>query len=247
VNIWNNKESSALSARLCELCVLTCRLRRKDRKGDAKCATLFISTSKILCVLRGTLRSRGAKKLRRRLREKVVHVHRIFQLESTMIKLDDIKIRTELKPGDIGYVIYLHGLLYKNEFGYGIEFETYVAEGLLEFYREYDQQKDRVWICEHENKIVGFLLLMHRGEAAQLRYFILQPEYRGIGLGNKLMSLYMAFLKKKRYKYTYLLTTAELTTSAHLYKKFGFALTEEKPSNAFGKPVVQQRYDLRLE
>ena len=137
--------------------------------------------------------------------------------------------------------------MYKNEYGYGIEFETYVAEGLVEFYRQYDPQKDRVWICEHENKIVGFLLLMHRGEAAQLRYFILQPEYRGIDLGNKLMTLYMEFLKEKKYKSTYLLTTDELPASTHLYKKFGFRLTEEKPSNAFGKPVVQQRYDLTFE
>jgi len=159
----------------------------------------------------------------------------------------DIQIRTELKPGDVGYVIYLHGLLYKNEYGYGIEFETYVAEGLVEFYRLYDPQKDRVWICEHDNKMVGFLLLMHRGDAAQLRYFILQPEYRGIGLGNKLMDLYMDFLKEKKYKSTYLLTTDELLASAHLYKKFGFKLTEEKLSSAFGKPVMQQRYDQTLE
>jgi peptidyl-dipeptidase Dcp len=163
------------------------------------------------------------------------------------IKVDDITIRTELKPGDIGYVIYLHGLLYKKEYDYGIEFETYVAAGLVEFYQQYDPQKDRVWICEHENKIVGFLLLMHRAETAQLRYFILEPAYRGIGLGHKLMTLYVAFLKEKNYESSYLLTTDELPASAHLYKKFGFNLTEEKPSNAFGKPVIQQRYDLIVE
>src|SRR5690349_7641993 len=86
------------------------------------------------------------------------------------IKLTDITIRTELRPGDIGYVIYMHGHLYKTEYNYGIEFETYVAAGLAEFYQQYDREKDRVWICEHKNKIVGFLLLMHRGDAAQLRY-----------------------------------------------------------------------------
>ena len=163
------------------------------------------------------------------------------------IKLEDIKIRTDLKPGDIGYVIYLHGHFYKKEFDYGIEFETYVASGLAEFYQHYDKQKDRVWICEHEDKIVGFLLLMHRGDAAQLRYFILEPAYRGIGLGNKLLKLYMDFLKEKNYKSSYLLTTDELPASAHLYKKFGFRLTEEKRSNAFGKAVVQQRYELKLD
>ena len=162
------------------------------------------------------------------------------------IRPEEIEIRTELRPGDIGYVIYMHGHLYKKEYNYGIEFETYVAAGLVEFYKQYDPQKDRVWICEHKNKMVGFLLSMHRGDAAQLRYFILQPGCRGIGLGNKLMNLYIDHLKQRNYKTAFLWTTDELPISAHLYQKFGFKLTEQKPSTAFGKPVNEQRYDLVL-
>ena len=88
------------------------------------------------------------------------------------IKLEDVSIRTELRPGDIGYVIHMHGDLYKKECNYGIEFETYVAKGLAEFSEQYKTGKDCVWICEHENKVIGFLALVHRGEAAQLRYFL---------------------------------------------------------------------------
>lgn len=88
---------------------------------------------------------------------------------------------------------------------------------------------------------------MHRGDAAQLRYFILEPNYRGFGLGNKLMNLFMEFLKDKNYRSSYLLTTDGLPASAHLYNKFGFKLTNERPSNAFGKPVTEQRYELILE
>lgn len=162
------------------------------------------------------------------------------------INPNDVHIRTVLQPGDIGYVIYLHGALYRKEYQYGIAFETYVAAGLLEFYQQYDPTKDRVWICEHNSSIVGFLLLMHRGEAAQLRYFILAPEYRGIGLGNRLMELYMAFLKQTGYASSYLWTTSELPAAISLYKKYGFVLTDEKPSDAFGKPVIEQRYELVL-
>src|SRR5574341_894183 len=97
------------------------------------------------------------------------------------VLLDDISIRTELRPGDIGYVIYLHGALYGAEYGYGIQFENYVAKGLCEFYEKYDPVRNRVWICEHNNRIIGFLLLMDRGQVAQLRYFLIEPEYRGIG------------------------------------------------------------------
>jgi hypothetical protein len=89
-------------------------------------------------------------------------------------KLEDITIRTHISPGDIGFVIHRHGKLYHTEYGYGVSFEAYVGAGLYEFYMNYDPRVDRVWICEHQDKIVGFLLLMHRANnTAQLRYFIL--------------------------------------------------------------------------
>jgi GNAT superfamily N-acetyltransferase len=113
---------------------------------------------------------------------------------SNVIKFNDIEIRTELKPGDIGYITYLHGLLYSEEYNYGISFESYVAAGFHEFYQQYNPEKDKVWVCEDKNIIIGFLLVMHRSaDTAQLRYFILAPPYRGIGLGKRLMELYMDF------------------------------------------------------
>jgi ribosomal protein S18 acetylase RimI-like enzyme len=164
------------------------------------------------------------------------------------LKYQNIAIRTGLRPGDLGYATYRHGRIYSRENGYSIAFEAYVASGLADFYFSYDPEQDRVWICEDQNKIVGFLLLMHRGgAAAQLRYFYLEPEYRGIGLGNKLMQLFMDFLREKGYKSAYLWTTNEQTAAAALYEKYGFRLTEEKDSNAFGKPLVEQRFDFKFE
>jgi peptidyl-dipeptidase Dcp len=168
-------------------------------------------------------------------------------MTSVSYTLSDITIRTDLKPGDLGYVIYRHGKLYDEEYHYGITFETYVALGMHEFYRNYNSEKDRVWICEHKETIIGFVLLMHReNNAAQLRYFYIEPEYRGIGLGKKLMDLYMNFLKENGYQSSYLWTTHELYSAASLYKRHGFTLTEEKRSTAFGKELIEQRYDLQL-
>ncbi len=161
--------------------------------------------------------------------------------------LEDIHIRNEILPGDLGYVIHLHGKLYAAEYQYGVQFEMYVAAGMHEFYENYDPAKDRVWICEHAGRIIGFLLLMHRAhEAAQLRYFLIDPAYRGIGLGRKLMELYMEFLRRCGYTSSYLWTTHELTAAASLYKRCGFRLTEEKESVAFGKPLKEQRYELTV-
>jgi len=162
------------------------------------------------------------------------------------VALDEISIRTELRPGDLGFVIYLHGTLYSREYNYGLQFESYVAKGLCEFYEKYEPKRSRVWVCEDDYRMIGFLLLMDRGQAAQLRYFLIEPEYRGIGLGSKLLNLYMDFLYECGYKESYLWTTHELSTAAALYRRLGFKLTEEKESNSFGKPLKEQRYDLIL-
>ena len=163
------------------------------------------------------------------------------------VELEDIVIRNELVPGDLGYVIYLHGWLYGREYGYGIQFEAYVAKGLHEFYENYDAHRDRVWVCEHDDQIIGFLLLIHReDDSAQLRYFLIRPEYRGIGLGKHLMERFMNFLTKRHYHSAFLWTTHELDAAASLYKRHGFVITSEKQSTAFGKPLREQRYDLKL-
>jgi N-acetylglutamate synthase-like GNAT family acetyltransferase len=159
--------------------------------------------------------------------------------------LSEVRIRTKLCPGDIGYITYMHGVLYSEEFKFGIGFEAYVAAGLAEFQKNYDPTRSRVWMCEYKNRIVGALVLVDRGSSAQLRYFIIDPVCRGIGLGKKLMKLFMNFVHKCGYPHVYLLTTDGLPASAHLYTSQGFKLTEEKPgSPIFGRPVQEQRYDL---
>jgi peptidyl-dipeptidase Dcp len=162
------------------------------------------------------------------------------------VSLGDISIRTELRPGDIGYVTFMHGRLYHQEYNYGLQFESYVAKGLCEFYDKYNPERNRIWACEDTGRMIGFLLLMDRGQAAQLRYFLIEPEYRGIGLGAKLLNSYVDFLRECGYRKSYLWTTHELTVAAALYTRLGFILTEQKESANFGKPLIEQRYDLAL-
>src|SRR5690606_34303229 len=77
------------------------------------------------------------------------------------ITLSAITIRTALEPGDMGYIIHMHGRIYKEEYGYGTGFESYVAKGFSEFYEHYDPEKDGIWIAEHNGGIIGHVLLMH--------------------------------------------------------------------------------------
>lgn len=157
--------------------------------------------------------------------------------------MDSPTIRNTLLPGDLGQVAYLHGKIYAEEQGFAQDFEAYVMESLLEFYRQYDPEIDRVWVVEKNGRMAGFMLLMHRPEnRAQLRYFILEKDYRGTGLGRLLMKEWFDFFHQKGYAGAYLYTTSGLDPAVHLYEAFGFRKVSEKPSGDFGVPLHEILY-----
>ncbi len=164
-----------------------------------------------------------------------------------MASLSEITIRTELRPGDIGTITALHGEIYAAEYDWGVGFEAYVAEGLAELYEHCGCDRSRIWIAEDELGIVGCIALVDRGDAAQLRYYLVVPEYRGIGLGKKLMDLFMDHCRECGYRSAYLWTTSDLESAAGLYSKYGFQLIEKKSSTAFGTAVEELRYELSLK
>lgn len=157
-----------------------------------------------------------------------------------------VVIRDAFASGDIGTLTRMHGELYRREFGYGVMFEAYCAQGIAEFALAFDANRDRVWLCDDGGTLVGSLMLAHRdGGVAQLRFFLVAPSYRGQGLGGRLMTHYMDALGSLGYARSYLWTTDDLHAAASLYTRHGFKLIESVPSTRFGKPLLEQRYELR--
>ena len=159
--------------------------------------------------------------------------------------LKRITIRTELFPGDIGTVIKLHGEVYRNEFNFEEGFEFYVARALGEMYSD-DFSRHRFWIAEDDQRIVGFIALMHRSEAAQLRFFIVHRDYRGIGLGKHLFNHFLDYLHNNDYRKCYLWSTDCLPAAISLYESQGFKLVEKREDTSFGSPLVELKYELKL-
>ncbi len=159
-----------------------------------------------------------------------------------------VAVRTEFRAeSDVAAVIALHDTVYRREFAFGGDaFTHYVREGLREFVAQYDKTKDCVWLCEINGELVGSLFLMNRGQAAQLRYFLLRSDVRGLGLGKQLMHLFMRALREKGYDSAYLWTVKGLSEATRLYKQHGFQLTQENHTATFGVPLTEQRYDLIL-
>jgi len=150
--------------------------------------------------------------------------------------------------GDGGYVIFLHGILYSEEYGLDSSFEAQVGQEITEFLSQFDPQWDGFWVVEAGGRVVGAIVIFHRSrESAQLRWFIVCPPYRGLGLGRKLMTCAIDFCRAKRYKKVFLWTFDELHAAMHLYRSFGFRRTEAKTHPCWGRNLTEERYDLDLQ
>ncbi|WJS96769.1 bifunctional helix-turn-helix transcriptional regulator/GNAT family N-acetyltransferase [Flavobacterium johnsoniae] len=159
----------------------------------------------------------------------------------------DISYRHEIKPGDIGYIIYLHGFIYGNESNFSSDFEKYVIKTFYNFLENYSPENDRIWIAEYNNKIVGCIAIQHQAETeAQLRWFLLDPSFRGLGIGKKLLTDAVDFCKDKKFKNVFLLTTSLQDKALQMYKMAGFELTESTEVKEWGKTFNEERYDLKL-
>ncbi|WP_145665819.1 bifunctional helix-turn-helix transcriptional regulator/GNAT family N-acetyltransferase [Chitinophaga polysaccharea] len=159
----------------------------------------------------------------------------------------DIHIRYNLLPGDVGYLIYLHGHLYARECGYNLEFESYVCKTFYEFLPTYNPAKDRMFIATANNQMVGAVAILGSSRhLAQLRWFLIHPDYRGKGLGKRLLQEALDFCREKDYQKVYLMTTSMQEAAISLYKKAGFRKTGEKHLQLWGQQLYEQRYDMDL-
>jgi GNAT superfamily N-acetyltransferase len=159
----------------------------------------------------------------------------------------NIVFRHELKPGDAGNLIHLHGILYDTEYGYDNTFEAYVARGLADFIQSYNPARERIWLAENDGKIIGSIAIVKfTEEEAQLRWYLLYPDYRGKGLGKRLLGEAIKFCRDRNYKRIFLKTTSDLKAAAHLYMNAGFVKTQEESHENFGKFITEERYDMTM-
>lgn len=176
-----------------------------------------------------------------------------------------ISVRHDLRAGDLGAVVSLHGVVYAAEQGFDATFEAYVAGPLAEFVRTRGP-RERLWIAERGDRLVGCIAIVgagprgalnHAGEGdasasevggtAQLRWFLVAPEARGAGLGRRLLGDAVAFARTCGYRSIQLWTVSALKTAAALYRAAGFEKVEEKPGRMWGVDVVEERFELRLD
>jgi GNAT superfamily N-acetyltransferase len=176
------------------------------------------------------------------------NIYNVNRLETIYVDPENrVTVRAGLKPGDIGYITYLHGVVYDEEYGLDVTFEPYVAMPLAEFALNQGNPRQRIWVVERYGVVCGSAAIVeHSREEAQFRWLLLSRDARGIGLGSRLVDWALAFCIEQGYRSVFLWTFSELEAAAHLYRRHGFTLTEEKTHTIWGRTLTEQRYDLRL-
>ena len=147
-------------------------------------------------------------------------------------------------PGDLGYVVESHGRLYHQEYGFDAGFEGYVIDGLHEFLRA-DPEDRLLLVAEAGARPVGTVGVMPRPDGPwQVRWFLVEPEYRSQGLGRTLFCAAMDFARGQGAPGLHLWTLDMLAPARRLYQSLGFTLAETKPGSMGGLPMTEERWEL---
>lgn len=166
-------------------------------------------------------------------------------------KLSDANDVITIRPftqSDIEYVISRHKTLYYAERHLSEVFSAYVDEIVYKFAADFDSRTDCLNILECNGTPAGSIAIIksEEEETAQLRFFMLEPEMRRRGYGNRLMDLALDFCQEKGYRKVFLLTITAQTIARHIYEQHGFCRTWSRDKSEWGDGVIEERWDKEL-
>jgi DNA-binding MarR family transcriptional regulator/GNAT superfamily N-acetyltransferase len=152
------------------------------------------------------------------------------------------------QPGDMGWVVHRHGVLYAQEYGYDEQFEALVAEIVAKFIQHFDPKRERCWMAEKDGEIVGSVFLVKKSKTvAKLRLLLVEPSARGLGIGKRLVDECIRFARQVGYQKMVLWTQSELPAARHVYQQAGFRLLQQTPHRSWGRDeLVSETWEMKL-
>jgi GNAT superfamily N-acetyltransferase len=156
-------------------------------------------------------------------------------------------VRALGRPGDLGWVVMAHGEVYAAEYGWDVSFEELVARIVADYAEKRDPEREAAWIAEVDGQRAGCVFCVAAGErTAQLRILLVDPAFRGHGLGARLVGACLEFAAGAGYDRITLWTNDVLTSARRIYQAAGFTLDDEAPHHSFGADLIGQNWSRKL-
>jgi GNAT superfamily N-acetyltransferase len=153
-------------------------------------------------------------------------------------------------PGVIGKITELHGVYYNENWRFDISFEAQVGRELSEFLRYFRDGRDFFQTARAGNRFAGSIAIDGKeagSKGARLRWFIVPPEFQGLGIGRRLLRKAVEFCREAGYDRTILWTFKGLDRARSLYESVGFRIAEEHEILQWGNSITEQLYALDLK
>jgi DNA-binding MarR family transcriptional regulator/ribosomal protein S18 acetylase RimI-like enzyme len=216
------------------------RLLRLTPDGEAAASLLDQRSREEIGEMLGNLSEQDQNRL-------IQAMNTIEQLLGEGLKYSEPYVLRQHEPGDMGWIVHMHGRLYAEEYGWDERFEALVAQICSDFINRYNPDRERCWIAEMDGQIVGSVMVVQESdEAAKLRLLLVDPRARGLGLGKRLVDECVRFARRKGYKKLVLWTNHVLVQARNIYQKAGFVLVKQEPHRSFGPELIGETWELSL-
>lgn len=152
-------------------------------------------------------------------------------------------------PGVIGKVTELHAVYYHTHWNFDISFETQVGRELSAFFVNFRKTRDGFWSVLAGGEFAGAVAVdgqLADSQGARLRWFIVEPQHQGLGIGKQLLAKAVAFSQKAGHPKLFLWTFQGLDPARKLYEAAGFKLAEEHAVNQWGQRINEQRFEIKF-
>ncbi|MBM0169971.1 bifunctional helix-turn-helix transcriptional regulator/GNAT family N-acetyltransferase [Altererythrobacter sp. C41] len=151
------------------------------------------------------------------------------------------------RTGDMGLITARQSILYHEGYGWGRGMEALIGEITAAFLRDFKSGREQCWIAEREGRMLGSVFLVEEdAETARLRLLYVEPEARGMGVGQALVKQCTAFAREAGYRRIVLWTHAVLESARRIYVAEGYRIAETHTHDDFGKPELSESWLLEL-
>ena len=149
------------------------------------------------------------------------------------------------RPEDAAWLVERHGTLYARDEGFDDTFAPLVASILDGFLADHDPTCEAGWIAEAGGARLGSIFCVRLDQhTAKLRLFLLVPEARGQGLGQRLLETCMTYARDRGYRDMQLWTHESHRAACALYARNGWHLVSSRPVHSFGRDLVEQSWEI---